>query len=1077
MLSHTEAFMPSHTLASSDTATAFLDLDLRIVRVNESFAARCGLPLAEHRGRALADVLPALAEPLHTLAQHALERGEALSEVVQTADGNGSATLERVRFTCWPVRSRVGVVLGVDVQIQPLNETLPMHTQLDLKLANADLFAAIMEHVPVGIVVLSGADLRVRWANAIYCQFLDEPYRSQGISGLCLQTFIPQAEERGIADVFRRVAATGEPYVDPELAYDGFTRGVTYWRWSLLPLPLSTSSVPDLILVVTEVTDSVVARQQAERLAAQLAAEQRQLATVLRQLPAGVVIGDAATGRLLTGNAAVEHIFGFPFKSSSGIADYSDDWQLFRMDGTPYPPDELPMARALRDGETVAGAEMMFRRSDGTLGTIIVNAAPIHDSAGNVTAGVVTFLDISDRVAAERALRDSEQHLRNVLDSLSVFVGVLTPDGTLVQANEAALQAASLRPEDVLGKPFEDTYWWAYDPSVQARLRAAIQRAAGGEASRYDVVVRLADEQFIIIDFMLAPMFDAQGAVHHLIPSGIDITERVATERALQASEARLRLALIAGQMGTWEYDTATQYVRRSESTDTLFGLPASGTPRHIEELLARVHPDDRARVADAIAHSVNHGDEHAVEYRVTLPDGQTRWLSSRGEVIYSDQGQPVLLRGALVDVTERRNSEERLRFLTEASKLLASSLDIEQTLVNLTNLIVPQLADWCIIDLRTSEGTLDHVEVAHTDRERAAQVKAMYQRHPPPIDAPHGSPRVLRTGRAELLSDVLENWLEETARDAEELEFFRTIGRHSAMMVPLLVRDQTLGTMTFVADQSRRKYAEGDLELAEAIARRATAAIENAQLYRAAQEAVRVRDAFLSIAAHELRTPLTALLGQAQLLKRRMERTATTTDRDLRSINVVAEQARRLNQLIMALLDISRLEQGQFSITFSTIDVTEVTRHVVEETRAMLDQHTLVYEAPTQPLLISGDALRLEQVMQNLLQNAIKYSPDGGSIHVRVAQVGTYASIEVSDEGVGIPPSSLQQLFHRFYRGDNPMIQHIKGFGVGLYVVREIVTRHGGSVSVASEEGQGSTFTVLLPLAQAGEAAGQPTA
>jgi len=227
----------------------------------------------------------------------------------------------------------------------------------------------------------------------------------------------------------------------------------------------------------------------------------------------------------------------------------------------------------------------------------------------------------------------------------------------------------------------------------------------------------------------------------------------------------------------------------------------------------------------------------------------------------------------------------------------------------------------------------------------------------------------------------------------------------------------------------------------------------------------VRMRDEFLTVASHELRTPLTALLGNAQLLKRHAQRATVFSERDRRSVDVIADQASRLNRMVLTLLDLSRLQMGQMTLQRAPLDLGALARRVVEEVRPTNTKHTIEYIGPDAPLMIDGDALRLEQVLQNLVQNAIKYSPAGGPVRVQVGGHADMVSVAVTDEGIGIPAASLSQLFQRFYRAANVDGRYISGLGIGLYVVKEIVSRHGGRIEVASVEGQGSTFTVWLPV------------
>jgi PAS domain S-box-containing protein len=239
----------------------------------------------------------------------------------------------------------------------------------------------------------------------------------------------------------------------------------------------------------------------------------------------------------------------------------------------------------------------------------------------------------------------------------------------------------------------------------------------------------------------------------------------------------------------------------------------------------------------------------------------------------------------------------------------------------------------------------------------------------------------------------------------------------------------------------------------------------ERRRYERGLQQALMARDQFFSIAAHELRTPLTSLLGNAELLQRRMSRSGLS-ERDQRALRVIVEQGRRLNQLIAALLDVSRLELGQFNLQLLPLELGSFVRRIVDELLPSLDQHQVMVALDNEPLLVQGDELRLEQVFQNLLQNAVKYSPDGGQIAVTLQRQNRRAVVTIADQGIGIAEEARSQLFQRFYRAAGSH-SNISGLGVGLYVVKEIVDRHGGEVWVTSEEGAGSTFFVALPLAE----------
>ncbi|GAB4191949.1 MAG: hypothetical protein OHK0022_05880 [Roseiflexaceae bacterium] len=241
---------------------------------------------------------------------------------------------------------------------------------------------------------------------------------------------------------------------------------------------------------------------------------------------------------------------------------------------------------------------------------------------------------------------------------------------------------------------------------------------------------------------------------------------------------------------------------------------------------------------------------------------------------------------------------------------------------------------------------------------------------------------------------------------------------------------------------------------------------LEREQQARAeAQEAVRTRDAFLSIAAHELKNPLTVLLGNAEMVARRASQTGATSERDQHALANMVDQAKRLNRLITLLLDVSQLETGQLRLTQERLDLAALVRRATGESASNLSTHQLVCQIPDTQIMIRGDELRLQQVFENLISNAVKYSPAGSVVTIELGTRDQQAVVTVRDQGIGIPADALPRLFQRFFRARNAEDQPVKGIGVGLYVVREIVSLHGGSITVQSQEGAGSTFTVCLPL------------
>jgi signal transduction histidine kinase len=252
-------------------------------------------------------------------------------------------------------------------------------------------------------------------------------------------------------------------------------------------------------------------------------------------------------------------------------------------------------------------------------------------------------------------------------------------------------------------------------------------------------------------------------------------------------------------------------------------------------------------------------------------------------------------------------------------------------------------------------------------------------------------------------------------------------------------------------------RVRERTAELAEALTREQEARKE-------AEAAVRARDHFLAVASHELKTPLTAIFGNLQLLQRRLAADPACEERNRRSIEVAVEQTARLNHLIEMLLDISRIQTGMLSIARAPVELGALLRRVAREVEPTLERHELSLIVADEPLSLEGDELRLEQVLHNLIGNAVKYSPNGGKVTVRAGRRNGSVAVAVSDEGIGIPAEELPYIFDHFYRAENTDDRQIDGMGIGLYVVRQVVALHGGEVGVSSSEGVGSTFTITLP-------------
>ncbi|MBN1209986.1 MAG: AAA family ATPase [Myxococcaceae bacterium] len=412
------------------------------------------------------------------------------------------------------------------------------------------------------------------------------------------------------------------------------------------------------------------------------------------------------------------------------------------------------------------------------------------------------------------------------------------------------------------------------------------------------------------------------------------------------------------------------------------------------------------------------------------------------------------------VEVEVRRRAEEGVRFLAESSMALAESLDYETTLARVARLAVPFLADWCIVDVVGSEGGIRRVAAAHADPEKEPLMRELQERYAPDRESSQPAAVVLRTGQPYIISETSEEDLQRVCRDARHCELIRAAGSRTGIVVPLTARGRMLGAISFGSAAPGRYYGPADLALAQELARRAAIFIDNARLYGEAQEAIRLRDEFLTIAAHELYTPITSLMLTVQGLQKHAG--ATLPEAVARASRNVERQTQRLKGLIGELLDVSRIQAGRLHLQREEMDLAEVARGVAERFGDTLRQaHCPFLLRADTPVVGRWDRLRLEQVITNLLSNAAKFGA-GKPIELSVGARDGTALLVVRDHGIGIAPDSLPRIFGRFERAVST--SKYGGLGLGLFIVREIVSALGGEVGVESTVGYGTTFTVKLP-------------
>ncbi|XXX82645.1 ATP-binding sensor histidine kinase [Sorangium sp. So ce134] len=414
---------------------------------------------------------------------------------------------------------------------------------------------------------------------------------------------------------------------------------------------------------------------------------------------------------------------------------------------------------------------------------------------------------------------------------------------------------------------------------------------------------------------------------------------------------------------------------------------------------------------------------------------------------------------------TAAEAAEQRAAFLAEAGDILSGSLDYGETLSRIARLSVRSFCDWCVIDL-VDGGEARRTSWAHRDRAKEPLFEELRRRYPPRRDSPHPAARVLRDGSPVLVPELSDEVLRRYCEDDGHMSLIRELGTRSSITVPLVARAQTIGMLSVVSSVPERRFGDADLELTQELARRTAIAIDNARLYGAAQQAIRVRDEFLTVATHELNTPMTSLTLTLEAMDRALQSGRSGEPQAIgRQVGRALRQAARLTRLSNQLLDVSQLNTARLSLEIAEVDLGAVAREVIARFELDLARAGCPVSLRDGGRSIVGrwDRSRIDQIVTHLLANAIKFGA-GKPVEICVGEEAGTARLAVMDHGIGIDPARKEQIFGIFERAVSD--RHYGGLGLGLYISRRIAEAHGGSIRVQSAPGAGAAFIVELPRA-----------
>ena len=416
-----------------------------------------------------------------------------------------------------------------------------------------------------------------------------------------------------------------------------------------------------------------------------------------------------------------------------------------------------------------------------------------------------------------------------------------------------------------------------------------------------------------------------------------------------------------------------------------------------------------------------------------------------------------------LRDITERKRAADAQSLLASAGEILASSLDTEVTLSSVARLIVPQLADWCVLYVVSENGDVIRQAIAHRD-ERTERGLVEQSLHRPVRNQQHPVFRVMESRRPLTLHEVTAPDFAAMSENADHERALRETGAHSGMIVPMVARNELVGAIALFTS-SRNRFDDDDVALAHEIARRAALALDNARLYRKAQSAIEARDDVLAVVSHDLGNPLSAIrIGTSLLLSGLSEQERETGG--WKHIVGIRNSAEQMERLIKDLLEVKRIEAGQLSVERAKVNAVLLVNEAVELLSPIAEGKNIRLRPalPAELPPIYADRERILQAFSNLVGNAVKFTPPEGEVVISARDGGDYVQFSVTDTGHGISAEDLPHVFDRYWQAKARRRER-QGIGLGLVIVKGIVEAHAGNVNAESTPGQGSRFSFAIPL------------
>jgi PAS domain S-box-containing protein len=759
-----------------------------------------------------------------------------------------------------------------------------------------------------------------------------------------------------------------------------------------------------------------------------LRASEELLHYVLDTLPVAVWVMDN-TGNVLLENPAGQEMWG----QKTFIGPRQTDYKMWWADsGKPVLPKETAFVRAIEHGETSICEVLNIESTDGTKRTILNSAYPMVNNEQKTTGVIIVNEDISDRQKIAEELSVSKKELRDFIDSQSIFSAKLNASGQFLLINKSFAKILGVHEQEFSNHNFLDGKWWKYDPEAADRVAKVFNQTLVEKKSKgIDERLLTAENTTIVVSIRFIPILNAKKEIEYVLLEGSDVTEQKLAEQQLIESRNQLNEAQKIALLGSWQWDVFYNLVFWSDELCSIYGVKP-GFKGTYEGFLQLVHEDDREHVRQHITKALTEKKAFDFKHRIVRPDGTTSTIHARGDVITNQRGEAIQIFGTAQDITKQEEARAQLELYTKQLEASRGELKREKAL---DDAIFSSVGEGIIAT--DTKGKIIMVNPRAEELlgfgEKELVGKNIFDALP--LYAEKGEPVPLDKRPTNI---VLTKGKKVVFNDLDNTYYY---AKKNKGMVPVAITASPV---------SLKNKITGSVQVFRDISRE--------------REIDRAKTEFVSLASHQLRTPLSAINWYAETLI--SKEIGPINPKQKLYLEQMRQGNRRIIQLLNDLLNVSRIDLGTFIVHPTAFSIQETIRGILKDATPIIKQKNLSIKEKYDKKLkkMTGDINLTRIMVQNIIMNAIKYTPNKGTVSISVTSKNKDLTVLVSDTGLGIPAHQQQYVFNKMFRADNVQKANIEGSGLGLYMVKSITKFLGGDVQFTSKEGKGSSFFLNLP-------------